>query len=57
MFKYFFKDELHINKSEYIKEISKLKEENFLFPTKDTNLYILNPVMVEYINSLDFNIF
>jgi len=57
IFKYFFKDHLNINKTEYIKEISKLKEENFLLPTKDANLYILNPVMVEYIDSLDFNIF
>lgn len=57
MFKYFFKDHLNINKTEYIKEIAKLKEENFLLPTKDANLYILNPVMVEYIDSLDFNIF
>ena len=57
MFKYFFKDDLHINKTDYIKEITKLSRENFLLPTKRDNLYILNPIMVEYIDSLKFNIF
>jgi hypothetical protein len=57
MFKYFFKDELHINKTDYIKEITELSRENFLLPTKREDLYILNPIMVEYIDSLDFNIF
>ena len=57
MFKYFFKDKLHINKSEYVKEITKLIEENFLLPTESNNLYILNPILVEYVNSIEFNIF
>ena len=57
MFKYFFKDELHINKSEYTKEISKLIEENFLLTTELDKIYILNPILVEYINSVEFNIF
>lgn len=54
MFKYFFKEDLHINKTEYIKSISKLKEENFLFPTKKDNLYILNPIMIKYLDSINF---
>ena len=57
MFKYFFKDKLHINKSKYVKEITKLIEENFLLPTESNNLYILNPILVEYVNSIEFNIF
>ena len=57
MFKYFFKDKLHINKSEYVKEITKLIEENFLLTTELDKIYILNPVLVEYINSVEFNIF
>ena len=57
MFKYFFKDDLHLNKTDYIKEIAELSRENFLLPTKREDLYILNPIMVEYIDSLKFNIF
>ena len=57
MFKYFFKYDLHINKADYIKEIAELSRENFLLPTKREDLYILNPIMVEYIDSLKFNIF
>ena len=54
MFKYFFKEDLHINKTKYIKSISKLKEENFLFPTEKDNLYVLNPIMVKYLDSINF---
>ena len=57
MFKYFFKDDLHINKTDYIKEITKLSRENFLLPTKREDLYILNPILVQYIDSIEFNIF
>lgn len=55
MFKYFFKDELHITKTKYAKEIAELVKENFLLSTKSDSLYILNPILVNYINSIEFN--
>ena len=55
MFNYFFKKELHLTKSQYNKEISKLIEEHFLIETEIDNLYILNPTMIAYTNSIEFN--
>ena len=52
MFNYFFKEELHITKGQYNKGISKLIEEYFLLKTEKENLYILNPSIIEYINSI-----
>lgn len=55
MFNYFFKKELNITKGRYDKGISKLIEEYFLIKINDNKLFILNPKMVEFINSVEFN--
>ena len=52
MFNYFFKEELHITKSQYTKGISKLIEEYFLINTKNDKIFILNPSIIEYVNNI-----
>ena len=52
MFNYFFKEELHITKPQYTKGISKLIEECFLISTENDKIFILNPSVIEYVNSI-----
>ena len=55
-FKYFFKDELKITNTQYKKSLERLITNNYLISiSNDSKLYILNPLVINVVESVIFN--